>query len=86
MTKPKTKKDYKKIIKQAVEVDSSAATDIDYDVKTRVMTVKFKNGRTYEYSKIPQDLYEQIIHAPSIGAFLNRNVVKNPAYPFKELL
>lgn len=84
MAKPK--KDYKKIIKQAVEVDSRAATDIDYNAKTKVMTVKFKSGRIYEYSNIPASLYEQIIHAPSIGSFLNQHVVQSGNYPYVELL
>ena len=82
----KTAKDYKKIIKQSVAVDSTAATDVDYDVKTKVMTVKYSQGRVYEYSNVSPELYEQVIHAPSIGRFLNKNVVGNPAYPFKELL
>lgn len=83
----KTARDYKKIIKQAVAVDSSAATDIEYDARKQILTVKFTNGRTYEYANITPELHDQIIHAPSIGSFFNRNIVNKPtAYPFKELL
>lgn len=86
-TAKKTAKDYKKIIKQSVAVDSSAASDLEYDTKKKILTVKFKNGRTYEYANITPALHDEIIHAPSIGRYLNRLVVKNPtAYPFKELL
>ncbi len=77
-------KNYWNIIKQAVQVNSSSISDIEYDTKTQVMTVIFQNGRKYEYENVPANVHEQFTHAPSIGIFFNKNIRDN--YRFKELL
>lgn len=45
-----------------------------YDVSTRVLTVEFKNGGTYNYYDVPQRTYEQMNAASSKGQFLAQNV------------
>ena len=79
--------DYWEMIKRAVAVNSTAVAEVAFDEKRGVMVVKFHNGRVYEYKNVPQSLYEQVIHAQSVGKFINEVIVKNPtAYPFKELI
>lgn len=81
----KTARDYKKIIKQAVQVDSSGISDIEYDNRSKVLTIAFKNGRTYEYEKVSPELHDALIHASSHGRFFNANILNNKAYPCKEI-
>lgn len=77
---------YWNLIKQAVAVSSSAVSEITYDDKTRTMIVRFTNGRVYEYSNVPQDVYEDFLNSPSKGQHFNQFIAKNKDYSFKELL
>lgn len=39
-----------------------------------VLTVKYKNNRTYSYHGVPEELYQELLKADSIGSFLAANV------------
>ena len=54
--------------------DSSNIARFKYDDKSRVLTVEFKNGGTYNYFDVPQPVFDQMRNAPSKGEFLARNV------------
>ena len=73
---------YRKIIKQAVQVISSSISDVEYEVGSKVMTVKFKNGRTYEYANVPREVFQELLTSDSKGRFFNQNIRDN--YTFKE--
>lgn len=54
--------------------DSSNIARYKYEEKTRVLTVEFKNGGTYNYYDVPPAVFEQMKAAPSKGGFLARNI------------
>lgn len=47
------------------------------------LTVKFVNGRTYEYYDVPEELWDEIEKALSIGAFMQQRIIGK--YEFKEI-
>lgn len=53
--------------RQAVE--SSSVLSIGYSEP--VLEVEFEGGRVYRYAGVPSTVYEDLMHAPSKGRFLN---------------
>ena len=52
-------------------VHSSAIEAIDYNPATKVLTITFTGGKTYDYYGVPKSVYEAFIAAPSKGTFYN---------------
>lgn len=64
-------------------VNSSNVEQIGYDEDLSELHVKFLNGPTiYVYMGVPQQVYEDLLNAPSKGSFLHVNVYEN--YPFEK--
>ena len=55
-----------------VLLDSTALISVLFSADTNVLEVEFRNGLIYEYLGISSALYEQMLAAPSKGAFLIR--------------
>lgn len=55
-------------------VNSSVMTEIGYDRKTATLEVLFTNDTLYQYFDVPEELYEELLAAPSIGQFFNSNI------------
>ncbi len=56
-------------------VDSSNLANVGYDRESMVLTVEFKNGRVYEYAKVPVRVYSGLMSAGSKGGYLHKEVV-----------
>ena len=54
------------------KVNSSNVEAVGYTNNN--LLVKFKNGTMYQYSNVPQDLYESLLKAPSVGSFMNEKI------------
>jgi KTSC domain len=57
-----------------VPVSSSNLASVAYDPSSEILEVEFKNQTIYQYYNVPQFMHEQLMQAPSIGAFFNANV------------
>lgn len=55
-----------------VLLDSTALTSVAFSPQTSALEVEFRNGLIYEYLGVSSDLFEQLLAAPSKGAFLVR--------------
>ena len=55
-------------------VDSSNIEAIGYDAATQDLYVQFLSGSTYIYHGVPQEIYENLMAAPSHGSYLNREI------------
>ncbi len=53
---------------------SSMIERIEYDATTSTLTVAFRNGRVYMYSAVPQDIFEALRSAESVGRCFNSRV------------
>lgn len=64
-------------------VNSSNVEQIGYDEDLSELHVKFLSGPTiYVYMGVPQQVYGDLLNAPSKGSFLHANVYEN--YPFEK--
>lgn len=57
-----------------VEVDSTNLTKVKYWKNTRTLRVTFTNGSEYDYYNVPADVVQDLITAPSVGNYHNRNI------------
>jgi len=45
-----------------------------FDQRNSFLYITFKNGKTYRYIDVPKSVWDDMILAPSIGSFINRNL------------
>jgi len=62
-------------------VDSSAIASVGYDETSSVLEVEFSSGVVYDYFKVPERVYRDLLKAPSKGSFVSRRV--RDRYPFE---
>lgn len=54
--------------------ESSTIARFGYDSSTGVLGVEFRNGGTYHYFDVPEDVFQQMAAASSKGQFLARSI------------
>lgn len=55
-------------------VTSSNIQGVAYDRDTQTLYIQFKNGSEYSYANVPNDEYEELIEASSVGSYFNDNI------------
>jgi hypothetical protein len=62
-------------------LQSTALKSVSYDEAEHALTATFRDsGRTYVYEDVPQELYDALLFADSIGAFFNAHIRDNFAF------
>jgi hypothetical protein len=61
-------------------VASSNVSSIGYEPQASTLEVEFVGGGIYQYYGVPENMYVQLMSAPSKGQFLN-TYIKNQ-YPY----
>jgi len=61
-------------------VTSSNVAEIGYDPATMILEVAFLNGSVYQYFDVPEFLYQGLLHAESVGRFLNEQIKNSYRY------
>ena len=57
------------------QVESSLIKEVGYDAATQVLTVTFVDEEgTYEYQKVPESVYKELMAAESKGSFFAKNI------------
>lgn len=64
-------------------VNSTSVRSIGYDEATKTLEVKFIDGDVYQYFKVPQKVYLDLLTAESIGAYLNKEI--KGTYSYKKI-
>ncbi|MFD2098570.1 KTSC domain-containing protein [Flagellimonas iocasae] len=64
-------------------VVSSNVESIGYDEQSQQVYVRFLNGGVYIYKGVPEQEYQNLLLAPSVGSYLHRNF-KN-VYPYERI-
>lgn len=57
-----------------IRIESAAVAGVGYDETHQTMTVKFQNGRKYQYHDVPKNVFEALTNAESSGKFVNKEV------------
>jgi hypothetical protein len=55
-------------------VSSSSIAEVGYDPITETLEVMFVKGAVYQYYNFPSFMFERLMQATSIGAFLNTEI------------
>jgi hypothetical protein len=64
-------------------LQSAAIETITYDENAHVLRARFRDsGRTVVYEGVPQELYDELIFADSIGAFMRQRI--EGVYPARD--
>ena len=69
------------------KVESSNLSEVGYDMESKILTIKFTNGRVYQYIGVPKWIYQDLIDLElpiSKGRYFATAVKKN--YQFKEIM
>lgn len=64
-------------------VESTAVESVGYDAVSRTLEVAYAGGGVYRYLGVPQRAYELLLHAESVGAYVNRRI--KPYYRFRRV-
>lgn len=56
------------------EVSSSNIRELGYDEDTQTMGVVFHNGNLYHFLDVPQEVYEELLGASSVGQQFNLSI------------
>jgi hypothetical protein len=59
-----------------VVVSSANISAISYDETSHSLCIRFNNGTEYHYFGVPQDVYEGLLTAGSVGRFFDEKVKK----------
>lgn len=59
---------------KTITVESSALISIAYDSERDVLEVEFCDRSVYQYIRVPAEVYQAFLTAPSKGSYFNRNI------------
>ncbi len=64
-------------------VSSSNLRSIGYDMSIQTLEIEFNSGGIYQYPQVPENIYNELMNAPSHGKYFNY-FIKNK-YPTRRV-
>lgn len=55
-------------------VSSSNVSSVGYDVESSTLEVEFNNSAVYQYFDVPENVYQELISAASVGGYLANQI------------
>ena len=65
---------------KTIAVDSTMLRTIGYDAERQLLQIEFHNRSVYQYFEVPATVYEELMQAPSKGAYFNQSI--RPRFDF----
>lgn len=65
---------------QTSNVSRPRTLAMGYDIESRELRIRFREGAVYVYYDVPPDVYEEMLSADSIGGYMNDHVVHSYMY------
>lgn len=65
-------------------VNSSNLESVGYDPTTQTLEIEFLNGGLYQYSGVPESVYQGLMSASSHGQYFDQ-YIKKGGYPYRKL-
>ena len=62
------------IEKKITETNSSNIESVVYDGGISTLVVEFKNGSRYQYSDVPDSVFEKLATADSMGGYFHQHI------------
>lgn len=57
-----------------ISVNSSNIASVGYNEMEHILFVSFIKGGTYRYYDVPKRVYEEMLHASSVGLYFKENI------------
>lgn len=61
-------------------VESSNIERIGYDSNSSTLRIEFKSNRTYDYSNVPEGVFNELRSASSVGGYHAKNIKNSYSY------
>ena len=55
-------------------VNSSNIAKMGYDPTRKILVIEFHSGSKYAYKDVPEEVYDNLVHAESVGGTFHRDV------------
>ncbi|ELS32443.1 hypothetical protein Pse7429DRAFT_2455 [Pseudanabaena biceps PCC 7429] len=65
---------------QMIDVDSSMLSSVGYDSATQTLRTVFNSGKTYDYFKVSQEVYDELIASESKGRYMRDEIIDMYSY------
>jgi len=65
---------------QRVSVSSSNIRSIGYESESKILEIEFNSGSIYQYYKVPEEIYQNLMNAGSHGRYFRQNIKNTYAY------
>jgi hypothetical protein len=65
-------------------IQSSNLLSVGYDAKSRTLRIEFSTGAVYVYSDVPNEVYQGLRSAPSVGRYFATNIKNLYSYEREE--
>jgi KTSC domain len=65
------------------DVESSMILSVGYDAEKKTMRVLFVSGKTFEYSRVPPEVYRELMDSGSKGSYMRSEVID--CFPTREM-
>lgn len=65
-------------------VSSSNLASVGYDENSSTLEVEFNHGGIYQYSNVPESVYNGLMNASSHGSYFDSNI-KKAGYSYKKV-
>ena len=59
---------------KTITVDSTTLRTVGYDAERQLLQIEFQNHSIYQYFDVPATIFEELMQAPSKGAYFNRSM------------
>ena len=59
---------------EMIQVSSSNVAAIGYDSDSETLQIEFNNGTTYQYFDVPEEVFEGLRDAGSVGGYLAAHI------------
>jgi len=66
-------------------VSSTNLASVGYDASTAVLEVEFNHGGVYQYSGVPEEIYQGLLSAGSHGTFFDQ-FIKKAGYAYAKVV
>ncbi|MCU0437676.1 MAG: KTSC domain-containing protein [Raineya sp.] len=63
-----------------INVHSSMLATVGYDSQDKYLEVEFVKGGTYAYYNVPENVFQSLLKAKSLGQFMWANIIDHYAY------
>jgi hypothetical protein len=61
-------------------VDSSNIERIGYDSTSSTLRIEFKSNRAYDYFNVPENVFNELRSASSVGSYHGKNIKNSYSY------